>query len=158
MSSNVDDEQLREFIRQWNAHQVHVDVNIEIPREAWAWAVAHAGIDTPSDRIEDLPDPNDLPDTAGDLVDAHYHYEVVPENEGGRTDHQRVVYEVVEEHGEIRPRELYEKYEERVGNPRSERQVRNYLRNLEEERIVEAVGQTHNRSYRARSETRGRER
>ena len=85
MSSDGDEQHkagLQEFIRQWNAHQVRVDVNIEIPREAWAWAVDHAGIDTPSNRIEDLPDPNDLPDTAGDLVDAHYHYFVVDSDEG----------------------------------------------------------------------------
>ena len=90
MSSDVDDEYddreqhkaaLQEFMRQWNAHQVHVDVNIEIPRESWAWAVDHADIDTPSNRIEDLPDPNDHPNTAGDLVDAHYHYEVVEDSD-----------------------------------------------------------------------------
>ena len=58
-------------MRQWNAHQGYVDVNIEIPRESWAWAVDHVGVDTPSNRIEDLPDPNDHPTTAGDLVDVH---------------------------------------------------------------------------------------
>lgn len=72
---------LEEYTRQWRAHEVHIEIEVEIPREAWAWAVNDAGVDTPSDAIEDLPDPNDMPDAAIDMVDAHYHYEVDPDDE-----------------------------------------------------------------------------
>jgi Cdc6-like AAA superfamily ATPase len=41
--------------------------------------------------------------------------------------HQRVLYRIIEEHGEIEPNELYNMYQERIEEPKSDRTVRNYL-------------------------------
>lgn len=64
------------------------------------------------------------------------------------TDHQRALYETVEEAGEIAPGELYAAYREAVDEPRSRRMVRNYLSKMEHYNLVVAEGENRGRTYR----------
>lgn len=64
------------------------------------------------------------------------------------TDHQRVLYDIVEEHGEVDPGELYGQYRERVSDPRTNRTVRNYLQKMAHYDLVEATGEGRGRTYR----------
>jgi len=43
------------------------------------------------------------------------------------TPHQRVVYDIVREHGPIGPSEIHERYSEDVDDPRTKRTIRTYL-------------------------------
>jgi hypothetical protein len=76
---DLDDEQKRamidEQVRQMERNEVRVNVTVEIPRENWEWAVDRYGLNDPDS--DELPDPNDHPNQAIDLVDPQYHYEVV---------------------------------------------------------------------------------
>ncbi len=63
------------------------------------------------------------------------------------TEHQKVVYEVITEHGEITPSDLYESYRERVDDPKSNRMVRNYLKKMENYNLVRAEGHNRGRKY-----------
>lgn len=60
---------------------------------------------------------------------------------------QRLLYEIIAENGEIRPGELYERYEEQASNPRSRRMVRNYLTKLCHYNLIEAKGENRGRTY-----------
>jgi orc1/cdc6 family replication initiation protein len=62
--------------------------------------------------------------------------------------HQKVLYEIVEEHGEIDPGQLYRLYQERVTNPKSNRTVRTYLNKLATYDLIEAEGENRGRMYR----------
>ena len=63
------------------------------------------------------------------------------------TEHQKVVYEVITEHGAITPSDLYAEYRDRVDDPKSDRMVRNYLRKMESYNLVRAEGQNRGRTY-----------
>lgn len=64
------------------------------------------------------------------------------------TPHQRTLYEIVAEHGEIDPGELYGQYRERVSDPKTNRTLRNYLRKLCHYNLVVAEGENRARTYR----------
>jgi orc1/cdc6 family replication initiation protein len=64
------------------------------------------------------------------------------------TADQRTLYEIVAERGGIAPGELYERYTERVGNPKTKRMVRNYLRKLRHYNLIAAEGENRGRTYR----------
>jgi orc1/cdc6 family replication initiation protein len=64
------------------------------------------------------------------------------------TPHQRVLYDVVEEAAEIAPGTLYDRYCERVSEPKSKRTVRKYLNKLDQYNLVRAVGEKRGRTYR----------
>lgn len=64
------------------------------------------------------------------------------------TDHQRTLYDIVREAGEIPPGDLYEAYEARVDEPRSRRMVRNYLSKMAHYNLVVAEGENRGRTYR----------
>jgi Cdc6-like AAA superfamily ATPase len=64
------------------------------------------------------------------------------------TTHQTILYDIITEHGEITPGELYTRYQERASNPRSKRMVRNYLNKLCHYNLVEAEGENRGRIYR----------
>jgi orc1/cdc6 family replication initiation protein len=67
------------------------------------------------------------------------------------TDHQRVLYDVLQDTGDWMPAgELYDRYRERVDEPKSERMLRNYLSKMEHYNLVEEEGATRWRRYRAR--------
>jgi len=64
------------------------------------------------------------------------------------TAEQQIVYDIIAEYGEIAPNELYECYERRSSNPRSQRMVRNYLNKLSRYNLIEADGENRGRKYR----------
>ncbi len=64
------------------------------------------------------------------------------------TRHQRALYELVDDAGEIAPGTLYERYTDRVDEPKSKRTVRKYLGKLDQYNLVQAVGEKRGRSYR----------
>lgn len=61
------------------------------------------------------------------------------------TEHQRVIYDIVSDRGEITPPALYEEYNERVDEPKSDRTVRNYLAKLKQYNLIVADGNTKSR-------------
>lgn len=63
------------------------------------------------------------------------------------TPHQRVLYDIVHDHGTVTPGELYEEYRERVEEPRSDRTVRNHLSKLAHYNLVEKHGDGRGRTY-----------
>lgn len=65
------------------------------------------------------------------------------------TPHQRVLYDIVHEEGEVDPPALYKKYQNRVDDPKTQRTVRNYLAKLEHYNLIRADGNTKARTYRA---------
>lgn len=69
------------------------------------------------------------------------------------TPHQRTLYEIIEEHGEILPSALYEEYTERIDDPKTDRTVRNYLSKMNQYDVIEAAGTSRDRTYRSLSET-----
>lgn len=55
-------------------------------------------------------------------------------------DDQRVLYDIIKEEDEIKPRELYDRYSEKAEEPKVERTLRNYLRKMENYRLIESTG------------------
>ncbi len=64
--------------------------------------------------------------------------------------HQRALYEILDEEGELSPGELYEAYQARVDDPKTNRTVRNHLSKMEHYRLVVADGKNRARTYRLR--------
>ncbi len=67
------------------------------------------------------------------------------------TPHQKTLYNIITDAGEIAPPALYEQYSNTVDEPKTERTVRNYLAKLEHYNLIVADGNTKARIYRARS-------
>lgn len=63
------------------------------------------------------------------------------------TTHQQIVYEIISEHGEIAPSDLYAEYRTQVDDPKTDRTVRNYLRKMERYNLIRAKGQNRGRTY-----------
>lgn len=66
------------------------------------------------------------------------------------TDHQRVLYDVIVEHGEIAPGDLYEAYSDRVDDSKSRRMMRNHLQKMQQYNLVRAEGESRSRTYHPR--------
>ncbi|WP_265110196.1 Cdc6/Cdc18 family protein [Halosolutus halophilus] len=66
----------------------------------------------------------------------------------GLIEHQRVLYDVIAEEGEIEPGDLYAEYERRVADPKTKRTLRNYLTKMVHYDLIEAVGERRGRTYR----------
>ena len=66
------------------------------------------------------------------------------------TPHQRTLYDILRDEGELAPAELYERYAERVDDPKTKRTVRNYLSKMDHYRLVVAEGKNRARTYRPR--------
>ncbi|WP_458209291.1 Cdc6/Cdc18 family protein [Haladaptatus sp. NG-SE-30] len=64
--------------------------------------------------------------------------------------HQRALYEILQDEGELDPGELYDAYTERVDDPKTKRTVRNYLAKMDHYRLVVADGKNRARTYRPR--------
>lgn len=64
--------------------------------------------------------------------------------------HQQVLHDIIEEHSEIEPPELYEEYRGRVTDPKTNRTVRNYLSKMEHYNLIEAKGDKRARTYEIR--------
>lgn len=73
--------------------------------------------------------------------------EIRQKNLESLTDHQREVYDIIEEFGELAPSEFYQEYRTRVKNPKSDRTVRNYLQKMKRYNLVRADGSTQDRIY-----------
>ncbi|WP_254528527.1 Cdc6/Cdc18 family protein [Natrinema gelatinilyticum] len=73
----------------------------------------------------------------------------------GLIEHQRVLYDVIAEAGEIEPGDLYEVYERRVEEPKTNRTLRNYLTKMVHYDLIEAVGERRGRTYRLVDEDDG---
>jgi Cdc6-like AAA superfamily ATPase len=63
------------------------------------------------------------------------------------TPHQRVVYEIVREHGPLGPSEIHERYSEDADDPRTNRTIRTYLSKMEQYNLLEAEGASRDREY-----------
>lgn len=60
---------------------------------------------------------------------------------------QRLVYDLVVDHGQISPKDLYEVYTDRVDEPRTKRTVRSWLNKLKQYNLVESHGSGPTRVY-----------
>lgn len=74
--------------------------------------------------------------------------EVTQKNIEQLTPHQRALYEIVREHDSLAPGSLYEHYQERVEDPKSNRTVRNYLSKLAHYNLITKEGDGRGRTYR----------
>jgi orc1/cdc6 family replication initiation protein len=63
------------------------------------------------------------------------------------TPHQRVVFEVVRDHGPLGPAEIHDRYAEQVEDPRTQRTVRSYLSKMAQYNLLEAEGSSRDREY-----------
>ncbi len=63
------------------------------------------------------------------------------------TPHQRVVYDIVRDHGPLGPSEIHERYTEKVDDPRTKRTVRTYLSKMEQYNLLKAKGTSRDREY-----------
>jgi orc1/cdc6 family replication initiation protein len=64
------------------------------------------------------------------------------------TDHQRVVYDILDDSGPLSPQELYAEYQSAVDDPRTKRTLTNYLGKLDQYNLIEAEGRGPSRTYR----------
>jgi len=62
--------------------------------------------------------------------------------------HQKVLYDIISDAEEVKPGELYEKYEEEVEKPKVKRTVRKYLSKMDHYRLIESEGEGRWRTYR----------
>jgi orc1/cdc6 family replication initiation protein len=67
------------------------------------------------------------------------------------TTDQELLYNIITEHGEITPQNLYETYCATASDPKTKRMVRNYLSKLEHYNLIRAEGNTKARIYRTRA-------
>ena len=65
------------------------------------------------------------------------------------TPDQRILYEIVNQAGEIAPGNLYEEYRTRTDEPKSERMIRNYLSKMQHYNLIVANGENRGRTYEA---------
>ncbi|EMA69271.1 Cdc6/Cdc18 family protein [Halorubrum kocurii] len=63
------------------------------------------------------------------------------------TPHQRVVYDIVRDHGPLGPSDIHDRYTEAVDDPRTKRTVRTYLSKMAQYNLLEAEGTSRDREY-----------
>jgi orc1/cdc6 family replication initiation protein len=63
------------------------------------------------------------------------------------TPHQRTVYEIVRDHGPLSPGAIHDRYAEAVDDPRTKRTVRSYLSKMAQYNLLEAEGESRDRTY-----------
>jgi len=61
---------------------------------------------------------------------------------------QRVIYDIITEHEEISPADLYDQYQQRADDPKTERMVRYHLQKMERYNLIIADGENRGRTYR----------
>ena len=61
--------------------------------------------------------------------------------------HQLRLYNIIQEHDEIKPGDLYAAYEERSEDPMTRRTIRNYLNKMEHYRLIESSGRSRAKVY-----------
>ena len=62
-------------------------------------------------------------------------------------EHQYAIYEIVFEYDTLSPGDIFDRYRDRVDEPRSQRTVRKYLRKLSEYDLLTATGTAQTREY-----------
>lgn len=67
------------------------------------------------------------------------------------TPHQKLLFNIITENGEIAPQQLYSAYCDRADDPKTKRMVRNYLSKLEHYNLITAEGNTKARIYRTQA-------
>ena len=60
---------------------------------------------------------------------------------------QRLLYDIINEYGEIAPGTLYDEYQQRASSPVVQRTLRNYLSKLDQYNLIDATGTGPNRRY-----------
>lgn len=63
---------------------------------------------------------------------------------------QRLIYDIFQKHRDLEPAEVYELYEERAEDPKTNRTVRNHLQKLQHYNLIAAEGEKRARTYRIR--------
>ena len=63
-------------------------------------------------------------------------------------DDQRVLYEIISDHGEIDPSNLYEEYRKQADDPKTDRMVRYHLQKMQHYDLIVADGENRGRTYR----------
>lgn len=63
-------------------------------------------------------------------------------------EHQRILYEIIQDREEIDPKPLYETYRERIDDPVTDRTIRKYLTKMDQYDLIDAVGEGRGRVYR----------
>ncbi len=63
------------------------------------------------------------------------------------TPHQRVVYDIIREHGPLGPGDAYERYLDEVEEPRTKRTLRTYLSKMTQYNLLAAEGTSRDRAY-----------
>jgi Cdc6-like AAA superfamily ATPase len=61
------------------------------------------------------------------------------------TPHQRIVYDIVREHGPVGPSEIHERYTEEVDGPRTKRTICTYLSKIAQYNLLAAEGTSRDR-------------
>jgi orc1/cdc6 family replication initiation protein len=92
--------------------------------------------------MESIPD--HIIETAGPEAKA----EITRKNTEKLTPDQQALYEIIAECGGVASGELYERYRDRVSEPKTKRMVRNYLQKLRHYNLVIAEGDNRGRTYR----------
>jgi orc1/cdc6 family replication initiation protein len=108
-------------------------VGIEVLRVA-ARRATHEGLDAVSDDI--------IRNAVSEAKS-----EIRQRNVDRLTAHQQIIYEIISEHGDITPSDMYAEYRDRAENPKSDRMVRNYLKKMERYNLVRAEGHNRGRTY-----------
>lgn len=75
--------------------------------------------------------------------------ELRKKDENRLTSHQQAVLDILREHGELRPGNLYDHYEEKVDDPKTDRTIRNYLQKMNDYDLIKAEGEKRARTYKA---------
>jgi cell division control protein 6 len=66
----------------------------------------------------------------------------------GLNPHQRTLYRIIVDEGEVSPNTLYEAYRSRIdADPKTERTLRNYLSKLHQYNLIRKAGNTRGRTY-----------
>ena len=107
-------------------------------------AIATLRIAASEARAEDL---ETIPDGIIEEAVAAARGEIRQKNIETLTDHQRVLYEIIVDAGEIAPGKLYERYGDRVDDPKSVRTLRRYLDKMIHYNLVRAQGENSARTY-----------
>lgn len=63
------------------------------------------------------------------------------------TPHQRIVYDIVREHGALGPSEIHDRYTDKGDEPRTKWTVRTYLLKMAQYNLLEAEGTSRDRKY-----------
>lgn len=74
--------------------------------------------------------------------------EITQKNIAKLIDDQRVIYDIISEQGEIAPPDLYDQYQQRADDPKTERMVRYHLQKMQHYNLIVADGENRGRTYR----------